>query len=152
MIYQKFSLCVGVSNFFTRDLISVALFSSNIEKECSILCDNVIVRRQTRSKMGGGKREKNSKKQQRYTNRPSETEDIPQQILDLIFDSFNYGFNIELSEKSKSFVKSNYEAFFVNYFLDFFICNFVISLAVVSFWRGVWDHSLIFLEERLLNV
>ena len=36
--------------------------------------------------------------------------------------------------------------------LDFFVCNFVIAPAVISFWRGVWDYSLIYLEERLLNV
>ena len=87
-----------------------------------------------------------SKKQQRYRKEPSETENIPHQILDLIFDSFKHGFDVDLSEKSKSFVKSNYGAFFTHYVLDFFVCNFVIAPAIISVWRGVWDYSLIWLE------
>ena len=73
-------------------------------------------------------------------------------ILDLVFDNFNDSFNIKLSESCKDTIKSNSCAFFARYVLDFFVCNFVIAPAVISFWRGVWDYSLIYLEERLLNV
>ena len=73
-------------------------------------------------------------------------------MVELIFDNYNCAFNVCLSEDTKRIVRSNLSSFFGRYILDFFICNFVIAPAVISFWRGVWDYSLIYLEQDLLDV
>ena len=73
-------------------------------------------------------------------------------IAQLIFDNYDYAFNVRLSEDTKRIVRSNLSSFLGRYILDFFICNFVIAPAVVSFWRGVWDYSLIYLVQDLLDV
>ena len=72
--------------------------------------------------------------------------------MNLMLDNFDNTFNAELSEKTKTHVQSNYWTLFAHYAIDFFICNFVIAFAVVSFWRGVWDYSLIYLENLLGKV
>ena len=71
-----------------------------------------------------------------------------EKIIDLILTNFDYAFNIKLSEKTKSFIQSNYHSFLAHYLIDFLICNFVIAPAIISVWRGVWDHSLIYLDNN----
>ena len=90
--------------------------------------------------------------QECYTKPSPETKSIPERVVDLLLAHFNITFNTELSDKTKSHVKSNYWTLFAHYVIDFFICNFVIAFAVVSFWRGVWDYSLIYLENLLGKV
>ena len=101
----------------------------------------------------------NSLKQQRKGNRqrrisicettpPPEKVHFWKRLIDFILSHFNYTFNAQLSDKTKQRVKTNYQYFFAYYAIDFFICNFIIAPAVISVWRGVWDYSLIYLEDQ----
>ena len=105
----------------------------------------------------------NSQKQQRKGNRqrrisicettpPPEKVHFWKRLIDFILSHFNYTFNAQLSDKTKQRVKTNYQYFFAYYAIDFFICNFIIAPAVISVWRGVWDYSLIYLEDLLGEV
>ena len=80
---------------------------------------------------------------------PLQKETFSKKLVNVLLAHFNYTFDIELSDKTKNLILSNCSTFIKHYIADFFICNFIISLAVVSFWRGVWDHSILYFEEFL---
>ena len=80
---------------------------------------------------------------------PIQKETFSKKLVNILLAHFNYTFDIELSDKTKNLILSNCSTFIKHYIADFFICNFIISLAVVSFWRGVWDHSILYFEEFL---
>ena len=80
---------------------------------------------------------------------PLQKEIFSQKLVNVLLTHFNYTFDIELSDKTKNLILSNCSTFIKHYIADFFICTFIISLAVVSFWRGVWDHSIVYFEELL---
>ena len=72
--------------------------------------------------------------------RPTET------LLELLLDNFQLNFG-QLSESAKGRLKSYQGQLWFRYILDFFISSFIIAPCVISFWRGVWDYSLIYLER-----
>lgn len=73
--------------------------------------------------------------------RPTET------CLELLLDNFQLNFG-QLSESAKTRLKTHQTQIWFRYILDFFISSFIIAPCVISFWRGVWDYSLIYLHER----
>ena len=73
---------------------------------------------------------------------PLKNETFSHRLVNVLLRHINYTFDLELSEKNKELVLSKYWTLIGHYIVDFFICNFIISLAVVSFWRGVWDYSI----------
>jgi hypothetical protein len=70
--------------------------------------------------------------------------------LTLVLDNFQANFG-ELSDLCKAKIRQNSRGFWRRYVVDFLLCNFLIAPFVISFWRGTWDHSLIYLDERLLK-
>ena len=80
---------------------------------------------------------------------PLQKEIFSQKLVNVLLTHFNYTFDIELSDNNRKLVLSKYWTLLGHYAADFFICNFVISLAVVSFWRGVWDYSIVYFEALL---
>ena len=73
--------------------------------------------------------------------RPTET------CLELLLDNFQLNFG-QLSESAKTRLITHQTQIWLRYILDFFISSFIIAPCVISFWRGVWDYSLIYLHER----
>ena len=73
-----------------------------------------------------------------------------EKYLQLIIDNFQLNFG-QLSESAKTRLKSQSQGFWVRYILDFFVSSFIIAPLVISVWRGVWDHSLIYLEHNTFN-
>ena len=80
---------------------------------------------------------------------PLEKETFPERLVNVLLTHFYYTFDIELSENNRKLVVSRYWTLLGHYAADFFICNFIISLAVVSFWRGVWDYSIVYFDALL---
>ena len=77
---------------------------------------------------------------------PLKNENFSHRLINVLLTHIHYTFDIELSEKNKELVLSKYWTLIGHYIVDFFICNFIISLAVVSFWRGVWDYSIVYFK------
>ena len=77
-----------------------------------------------------------------------------QKVVTLILDNFQSVFNtrIPLSLRQEIIYKRPWRFLFRYFLADFFISSFIIAPAVIAFWRGTWDYSLIYLEERLLDV
>ncbi len=71
--------------------------------------------------------------------------------LQLVIDNFQNNFG-PLTELCKEKLFNRRQEFWTRYVLDLLICNFVVAPCLISFWRGTWDHSLIYLDERLFNV
>ena len=80
---------------------------------------------------------------------PLKNENFSHRLIHVLLTHIHYTFDIELSEKNKELVLSKYWTLIGHYIVDFFICNFIISLAVVSFWRGVWDYSIVYFKALL---
>ena len=76
---------------------------------------------------------------------------MAENCLDLILDNFQLNFG-QLSDSAKTRLKTHSGSFYLRYFLDFFVSSFVIAPCVISYWRGVWDHSLLYLDERTFHV
>ena len=73
-----------------------------------------------------------------------------EQLLDLLLDNFQLNFG-QLSDAAKQRLKTNASQLWFRYICDFFISSFIIAPCVISFWRGVWDYSAIYLQERYFN-
>ena len=71
--------------------------------------------------------------------------------FDILLDNFQLNFG-QLSDSCLHKLKHHKEELWSRYCFDFLICNFVVAPSVISFWRGTWDHSLIYLEQRLFDV
>ena len=71
--------------------------------------------------------------------------------LQTLLDNFQLNFG-PMSDACVEKLKKKSNALWTRYILDFFIGHFIIAPAMISFWRGTWDYSLIYLDEGIFNV
>ena len=71
--------------------------------------------------------------------------------LDLILENYQLNFG-KLSDLCIDKVRKNSDAFWKRYIVDFFICNFIISPCLISFWRGTWDFSIVYMDHWAFHV
>ena len=71
--------------------------------------------------------------------------------LDLILENYQLNFG-KLSDLCIDKVRKNSDDFWKRYIVDFFICNFIISPCLISFWRGTWDFSIVYMDHWAFHV
>ena len=71
--------------------------------------------------------------------------------MDLILENYQLNFG-KLSDLCIDKVRKNSDDFWKRYIVDFFICNFIISPCLISFWRGTWDYSIIYMDHWAFHV
>ena len=70
--------------------------------------------------------------------------------LNTLLSNFQSNFG-KLSDLCTDKLRHRSSSLWKRYCLDFLISHFLIAPAVIAFWRGTWDYSWIYLDERLFE-
>ena len=70
--------------------------------------------------------------------------------LNTLLSNFQSNFG-KLSDLCTDKLRHKSSSLWKRYCLDFLISHFIIAPAVIAFWRGTWDYSWIYLDERLFE-
>ena len=69
-------------------------------------------------------------------------------VVRLLLEHFQATFNKRFGQGLIDDVQRQPASLLWRYFwVDFKVCNFVIAPAVIAFWRGTWDYSLVYMEH-----
>ena len=73
---------------------------------------------------------------------------LKSKVVRLVLEHFQATFNKRFGQGFIDKVQWRPAHLLWRYFwLDFLICNFAVAPAVIAFWRGSWDFSLIYMQE-----
>ena len=72
---------------------------------------------------------------------------VKRTVVKLILENFQSAFNKKISQSFVDNIQLQPSSLLWRYFLlDYIICNFFIAPAVIAFWRGTWDYSLVWIK------
>ena len=70
--------------------------------------------------------------------------------LNTLLNNFQLNFG-SLSDLSINKIRHNSVSLWRKYCFDWIFCHFIIAPAVIAFWRGTWDYSVIYLDQGLFG-
>ena len=72
---------------------------------------------------------------------------VPSTLQSCVLRDFEDIFEVTVSGEIKDRISSRKCSFFSHLFLDYWLCIWVFGPAVIIFWRGIWDWTVLKHEE-----
>ena len=70
-------------------------------------------------------------------------ENKPRSLQTCVIREFEDIFEISLSDETKDRIRSKPCSFYFHILLDYLLCIWVFGPAVIIFWRGIWDFTVL---------